>query len=168
MRALSSVMQFRKRSFFCFAVLSVGCAYPQPAPRTVAQAHDIVSLVDDLLTFHRAVLHDTVRIDACSIRRATGDSTILSRLSRQALNAVTTECEPSGVSFGRSRRSLLSLTSFPDSLIAEIEAVEGDYVHVASYRALPVAETPWFRFAEVTLSRFGHSVPPPPPPPQKK
>jgi hypothetical protein len=158
-----------KRHFLSIAVLGFGCVFPRSAP-PVSQSHDLTSVIDDLLTFHFSVLHDTVRLDACSIQRATDDSAILGRLSRRALDALTSKCEPPGTSFGRSRRSLVSIQSFPDSIIADVEAVEGDYFHVASYKALPVAEFPWFRFQSVTISHFGTTArpPPPPPPPKKK
>lgn len=157
------------RSIYHGAVLCMACTRPSSVPRTSAANADWAPIIDNLLTFHGSILRDTARIDACSIREVTGDSGIISRLSPQARNVVTSECAP-----GMGRRTgayggLLSLKKFPDSIVVAIEVVDGDYFHVASYKAVPISTRPGFRFMEVRLHSFGDFVPaPPPPPPTKK
>ena len=63
----------------------------------------------------------------------------------------------------------MSIKKFPDSIVADIEAVDGHYFHVASYKAVVISKPPGFSFAAVTFHDFGSVAgPPPPPPPPKK
>jgi len=159
----------RRRSLFCLTLLSVECTHTNLVPDTASRSNDWTAIIDDLLAFHAAVLHDSTRIDACSIAQATGDSAILRRLSPRARNVLTSECAPFGTPIAGSRRGLLSIKKFPDSIVADIEAVDGHYFHVASYKAVVISKPPGFSFAAVTFHDFGSVAgPPPPPPPPKK
>lgn len=150
-------------------VLCLACTRPSTMPPNPGGETDWAPVLDDLLVFHRSTLRDSSRIDTCSIQEVTGDSRIVSRLSPQARNAVTPECVPGAGHVIGAHAGLLSVKRFPDSIVVAIEIVDGEYFHVASYKAVPVSTAPGFRFMEVTLHSFGHTVPaPPPPPPPKK
>ena len=150
-------------------LLSTGCSHIQARPVATTRSPDPASLIEELVSFHTGILGDTVKIDACSILRATADETILTRLSPRTLASITSsrDCRGNTTYRENRRRVLLSLEQHPDSVVANIGAKNGHYVHIASYKAVPIQNTSRFGFASVTLHSFGTagSAPPPAPPP---
>jgi hypothetical protein len=129
---------------------------------------DAAPIIEELILFHSGILHDIVKIDRCSILLATADEAILTRLSQRALASITSpsDCRANTTREETYRRALISIQRYPDSAVANIEAKDGDYVHIASYKALPIENTDRLGFATVLLHDFGTvgRVPPPPPP----
>jgi hypothetical protein len=152
-------------------LFSAGCTYNQAGRTLVARIPDAAPLIEDLVLFHSGILGDSVKIDGCSILQATGDEAILRRLSGRALASITStrDCRAKTARRETYRRMLISVERYPDSAVANIEAKDGEYVHIASYKAVPIQNTGRLGFASVLLHDFGTggSLPPPPPPPRK-
>ena len=150
----------------------IGCLHAPVMETPVAQAIDWAPLIEDLILFKRTAVRDSVPIDACTIQAATNDARILERLSERARRDVvlSMDCTNEPLRSNASSRSLLSVRQTSDSVIAEVYVKNGEYVHLATYKAFPTREPRRFSFATVTLHDFavaGRAPPPPPPPPRR-
>jgi hypothetical protein len=145
-------------------LISAGSGLGQTAQPETQDPH-LAPLVESLLSFHSGVLGDTVKIDWCSVVAAVHDPVIVSRLSSEARATLTKPdtCSPDKSSNQPNQRGLISFKVYPDSVIAEIEAKNGHYVHLATYKAFPARDGPAMIFTSVVLHHFAFSGSLPPP-----
>jgi hypothetical protein len=151
-------------------LMSVRCIKSQPQPVVHDPKQGYAPLIESLAVFHTAVLGDSVKIDRCSVIQATGDKGILSRLTPLASAKLTAarDCEKNPGAQEANWRGLVSIKSYDDSAIVQMEAKDGHYVHLATYRAIKPMSSGRLNFVSVTLTNFGFSgsVPPSAPKPR--
>lgn len=169
MRSLPTVI--RRCCKYALAGSFISCVGNHASAQASVTPHqaDWTPIIESLLLFHATMLHDTTKIDACSIADATGQRGIVGNLTNRARQAVTDPQDCVNKRVGASvARSLLRISRAGNEVLAEIEVVDGDYFHVATYRGLPAPARSGIAFSEVLLNRFGTIGRAPPPPPPSK
>ena len=153
---------------FCFLLSGrLATTESQPMPRHPKQ--EFAPLIESLAVFHAAVLGDSVKIDRCSVIRATGDNGIVNRLAPATLARLTgpRDCAANPGAQQPNWRGLVSIHSYDESAVVQMEVKDGHYLHLAAYRAIKTKSNARPTFVSVLLHDFAFSgsVPPSTPKP---
>ena len=151
-------------------LLSGRWANSESQPMLREPKQDFAPLIESLAAFHAAVLGDSVKIDRCSVLQATGDNRIVSRLTPATLARLTgpRDCAANPGAQHPNWRGLVSIHSYGDSAVAQMEVKDGHYVHLATYRAIKTRGDSRPTFVSVLLHDFGFSGSAPPSPPKPR